>query len=70
MFCQKKYYPLVYEFLQNFKIPLFSKKIQKLYKNRDYYRKIGMVGLRIPPKIQMTTFLIGMKKKKTNPMMS
>ena len=39
MFCQKKYYPLVYEFLQNFKIPLFLKKIQKLYKNRDYYRK-------------------------------
>lgn len=39
MFCQKKYYPLEYEFLQNFKIPLFYKKNQILYKNRDYYRK-------------------------------
>ena len=67
MFCQKKYYPLVYEFLQNFKIPLFYKKNQILYKNRDYYRKNRYDRLPNSSEIQEYQFFDRNEKNRDQP---
>ncbi len=74
MFYQKKYYPLVYEFLQNFKIPLFIRKTKYSIrigiitkKIGIITKKIGMIGYRIPPTDQEDHFFDRNEKIMINP---